>query len=542
MNTGGVPILDDMARSGGRPQDLSQNQRKLLQRTFNDSLFLFSHYIMQFDQLELPFHSEMCAWIENWGAPGYEREMMQSPRDSLKSSIGTVADSLRQICREPSKPLVIFNETAGNTSQWLQAIRSTVENSHLFQAVYSDLVPRGVSYADRERGITRPHSVKWNDDRLDFEGRRVSETEGSIMGFGVGGASTGHHWPKMKFDDLIGPKHRDSAAEMMQVENWLKTHLELMRPAKGGMCFCICTPWTPRDVYVTMTEQFDYVLYRRHALEDKDGAPDLTGEPVLERYKKAELLKAADRDWSTFMSQSMCLPMPAGEMALLPSHLRWFRIEDDTLWIEPQFARPGMPNSVPLHKLRKVIILDPAPTEASEIKQAPHSRNGIIILGVDPWGRKFVLESLAVRRPLPGLVDLLFHLAKKWQCGQVYIEEVNFSVSYRHWILLMQQPGQKWSGVRLQPVKMHPGKKDKNKRILDMTPGWRDGHFYLNREGCGPVHMEYLTFHPAADERDCLDALAYHYYVQAPQSDESARLQKIRERKQRAEVCRITGY
>lgn len=539
MKQGGIPALDDMAASGGQPHEATQQQLAQIRLQLNDSLYLFSHYIMGFDQLEPLYHGQMCAWVENWGQPGYQRAMMQSPRDSLKSSIGTVADSLRQICCEPAKPLVIFNETAGNTSQWLQAIRSTVERSPLFHAVYRDLIPRGVAFNDPR---ARSHALKWNDDRLDFEGRRHSDPEGSIMGFGVGGASTGHHWPKIKFDDLVGPKHRDSAAEMAQVRNWLKTHLELMRPAKGGMCLTMCTPWLHKDVYVDLTDDFDYVLYRRSALENADGDPDLNGEPILTRYSKAELLKAANRDWSTFMSQSMCLPMPAGEMALVPSHLRWFRIVDNTLYIEPQFVRPGEPAQVPIHRLRKVIILDPAPSEKSELKAEPGSRNGIVVIGVDPVGRKFILESLAVRRPLPGVVDLLFFLAKKWQADQVFVEEVNFSVSYRHVILLLQQPGQKWSGLRLQPVAMHPGKKDKNKRILDTTLGWQRGDYLLNREGCAPFQMEYLTYHPAADERDCLDAFAYHYYVTPPLSDQRRREDQKRRRQEEQQRDRITAY
>lgn len=540
MEAGGPPILSDMADSGGDPRDLGPGQVERLRMQLNSSLYLFAHFIMQFDQLEPLFHGQMCNYIESWGKPGYRRAMMQSPRDSLKSSIGTVANAPWQICREPDQPVVMFNEVEGNTNNWIRAIRSTVERSSLFQTIYKDLLPRGVAMNDTRH---RSQSLRWNDSALDFEGRRYSDPEPSISGFGVGGASTGHHWPKIIFDDLIGPKHRDSPAEMERVRQWLKTHLELMRPAKNGMAFCICTPWTIDDVYVDLTQLYRYVLYRRAALENSSGEPDLNGSPILRRYLREELLAAANLDFSVFSSQSMCRPLPAGELALDPNHLRWFHVQDDILWIEPQFVREGEPHRVPLHKLRKAIFLDPAPAEQSEIKSAPKSRNGIVVVGVDPIGRYFALESVAKRCPLPETCDLLFSLARKWEADLLFVEEVNFSVSYRHWVLDKQQPGQKWAGIRLTPRPMHPGRRDKDKRIQDMAPAFENGSIYFNRFGCTALHNEFLTYHPGAAERDTLDAMAYvREHLFRPQRIEEARRQQQTERDMDIQRCPVTGY
>lgn len=534
------PILADMAASGGAPRDFTPGQVTRLRHQLNSSLYLYAHYIMGFDQLEPLFHGQMCNYIENWGKPGYRRAMMQSPRDSLKSSIGTVANAPWQICREPDQPVVMFNEVENNTANWIRAIRNTVERSPLFHAVYKDLLPRGVGVNDTR---SKSQSLRWNDSALDFEGRRYSDPEPSISGFGVGGASTGHHWPKIIFDDLIGPKHRDSPAEMERVRNWLKTHLELMRPAKNGMAFCICTPWTIDDVYVDLTQLYRYVLYRRAALENAAGEADLNGTPVLARYVREELLAAAALDFSVFSSQSMCRPLPAGELALDPQTLRWYHIENDVLWIEPQFVRENESSKVPLYKLRKAIFLDPAPAEKAEIKAEPRSRNGIVVVGIDAYGRIFVLESVAKRCPLPETCDLLFSLARKWEADLLFVEEVNFSVSYRHWILRDQQPGQKWSGVRLTPRPMHPGKRDKDKRIQDMAPAFQRGEIYFNRIGCTALHNEFLTYHPGAAERDTLDALAYvREHLFRPQREEEKRRAERADRDADLQRCPVTGY
>lgn len=533
------PVLADMAASGGRPHEMTGSQVDQLRLQLNGSLYLFAHYIMEFDQLEPVYHGSFCNYIESWGQPGFERIMLQSPRDSLKSSLGTVANSPWQVCRAPNQPGVIFNETQDNTSNWLRAIRGVVERSALFQAVYPHLLPRGVAINDKR---SKSQSLRWNDEKLDFEGRRPSDPEASISGFGVGGASTGHHWPWMIFDDLIGPKHRDSAAEMERVRQWLKTHLQLMRPSGGGRVLCVCTPWTFDDVYVDLTQAFGYVLFRRAALENASGEPDLNGEPVLARYQKTELLAAADRDFATFSSQMMCRPLPAGELSLDAGSLRWFRVIDDVIHIEEQFVRPGEPAKVHLSRLRKAIILDPAPTEPNEVKTQPRSRNGIVVIGVDSFNRRFILQTVARKSALPDTCDQLFRLAKYWEADLLLVEEVNFSVSYRHWVLLMQQPGHKWSGVRLTPRGVDPQKKDKIKRILDMAPGFQQGAYYFNRVGCADLHNEFLMFHPGASEIDCLDALAYNHYIHPPIDGEVLARRQKEQMRYETEVCPITGY
>lgn len=533
------PVLADMAASGGQPHEMTGGQLEQLRNQLGASLYLFAHYIMEFDQLEPTYHGAFCNYIEAWGRTGMRRLMLQSPRDSLKSSLGTIANSLWQIAREPDQPLAIFNETENNTTNWLRAIRGTVERSALFHALYGHLLPRGVAYNDKR---SKSQSLRWNDTALDFEGRRHSDPEPSISGFGVGGASTGHHWPKILFDDLIGPKHRDSAAEMERVRQWLKTHLALMRPAAGGRILCSCTPWTFDDVYVDLTQKYGYVLFRRAALENEAGQADLNGEPVLRRYQKSELLAAAERDFAEFSSQMMCRPLPAGELSLDAGALRWYQIIDDTIHIEPQFVRPGEPPRVHLSRLRKALILDPAPTEPSEVKAAPRSRNAVIVLGVDSYGRKFVLQTVARRSALPDTCDLLFQLAHKWDADLLLVEEVNFSVSYRHWVLLMQQPGQKWAGVSLTPRPVDPQRKDKIKRILDMAPGFRRGDYYFNRTGCTDLHNEFLMFHPGASEIDCLDALAYNHYVHPPVDGEVLARQRREQLRYESEADPHTGY
>lgn len=539
-------ILTDMRQSRGAPRDLTSEQVAKLRAQLNNSLYLFARAIMGFDLLEPKFHGELCAYIEAWGsAPDYRRIITQNPRGSFKTSLGTLANALWQICRAPDQPVCILNETENNTSNWLRALRAVVHGSELFHLVYQDILPKGVASSDRRN---KSQSLRWNDTQLDFEGRRPSDPEASISAYGMGSAVVGHHWPKIIMDDIISHKHRDSAAEMQRVRDWALTHTELMRPVQAGWAYVNCTPWTFDDVYVDFTQRYGYALYRRAALENADGQPDYNGSPVLSFYDPAELRRSAERDMASFSSQMMCSPLPGGEVTLRPEWVRWFDVDWDAegrgvLHIEEGSYRSGdAPQRMPLYKLRKELLFDPAPSEPSEVKRGPRSRNGIVVLGVDEFDRRFVLESVALGSTAPQhVIDRLFQLAHRWDAGVVHIEEVNFSKLYRHWILERQQLGGRWAGVRLVPRPIKVRNVEKIKRILDLAPALSGGQIYFNRDGTSDLHAEYLAWHPSAEQQDCVDALAHHRVVQRPLGEAQVARNRQMEYRARSEAD-ITGY
>jgi hypothetical protein len=533
-----------MQASRGRPRDATQQQLVKLREQLNTSLYLFATAIMGFDLLESDFHGDLCRYIELWGTPTYRRIITQCPRGSFKSSIGTQANALWQICKLPSDPVVIVNETEDKPARWLRGIRHVAEASELFHAVYRDLLPRGVAKDDK-RG--KQQGVSWNDTNLDFEGRRPVDPESSISGFGLGNALTGHHWPKMIFDDLISTKHQQSPAEMQRVKDWALTHTKLMRPTDAGMAYVNCTPWTVDDVYVDFTQLYGYALYRRHALEGEDGGPSLDGTPVLSFFDKAELLKAAHKSresMAAFYSQMLCIPLPGGEQSLHPSWLRWYTVEDDDcVYIEPgSWVEGAALQRLHLSKLRKAIFFDPAAAESAERKQHPSSRHGIVVVGIDCWNRKFILETIAMRDSPGRTIDTIFQAAADWSADMLYIEAVNAQVLWKHWIFEKQQAGQRWSGVRLGVKNVLPGKADKNKRILDKAAEFEEGRVFLNRSGCSEFQREYLEYHPNAAHRDLLDAFAYSHHLLRPQRDEEFNEWESATMTSDTGRCPVTGY
>tara|TARA_Y100000310_G_scaffold344025_1_gene454604 strand:- start:8116 stop:10383 length:2268 start_codon:yes stop_codon:yes gene_type:complete len=711
--------------------------------------------------------------------------MTQIPREFFKTSVGTRANALWQITKEPSKPVAIFNERDTNAKKWLKSIRDVVQSNLLFQQVYRDLLPPGIA---KEDSRSTPRWWKWSDEQLDFEGRDIGEPEASISAHGIEAATTGGHWPKLILDDLISVKHKQSEPEMERAREWVRNHVYLMRPAELGLAYVNCTPWTFHDIYRMMLSDFEYKLYRRHALEMSDGTPSLAGDSIFPtkltttklrsmyhrdpftfnclpassritltdwthkridevqigdsvvgfapgknvqkhllqptvvtgiasttapvyryiledgksvcctedhkwyrkhnagtggrytplgslRHKNGKTIirvidiadpsdlspeETRSADWlaglfdgegcvtagtsqkysgtlsivqsetrnpeictalrhhlthlkfsfsevvnkasnciqfnllngrkgryrflalccphaahkiipslychqfgtrvkvisrellgtqkvfaletetgnyiaegyASANSQMMCHPQPGREMHFRADWKRhgtvdWSNPENPKFIInhkdyDPSIGwegegEPNPPIVVPLNQMTITGILDPAPSENTEKRQSPNARNGLLVEGLDAWGRRYILEAFAFRAGYRSVIDKLFELAQKWGFNTWMVEEVVFSNVYRHWIQDDQRIGGKHENEYLRCVAVEPGKRNKDTRIMDKAPGWQQGRYYLNEQGCEAFEQEFDEY-PSGLTKDLLDAMGYDHKMHKPES------------------------
>ena len=492
-------------------RDLSHQQIGVLQQAFKDDLFFFAQEIFDYRDLVLHLHGELAELIKLWGTPEYMRLMIQVPRETFKTSLLTRANALWQVCREPDLPVVIFNERLDNTQKWLKTIREIVEASELFKAVFSDLVPPGIL-----AGHSPPRGWKWSNDELQLQRGAIGIPEVSITGMGIGAASTGGHWPKIIKDDLISIEAKKSTAIMESAKAWFDTSLYLERPALKGMDLIVCTRWLYGDVYDYILRKYpDYKLYRRSALED--------GESIFpEKWTTEELLVQQGRDPYNFSSQMQNYPMAGKEQNFDLKWLKWGSVRNDKFIIDREAFTDEVPEPhdgyeptrvVPLSLMAKMILLDPAPSEESQKRKEPGARNGFVVEGMDPWGRKYILETVAIREDPLVVIDKVFELMEKWGTDTVGIEEVVFSIIYRHW--LQREADARKKSIRC--IRLEPGRRDKDTRIVGQIAPCKEGVYYINRAGTGTFVQEYVEY-PYGETRDLLDAWAYDYRLQRPES------------------------
>ena len=547
LDSGGSLLTDLESLPGTDVRDLGPGDLTALRTYLNSNLFAFARLIFGYRDLIPTLHGDMSAWISLWGhveverngvvhllhftevsstdkiVSDYRRVMTQIPREFFKTSLGTRANALWQLTIHPHLPIAIFNERLDNSKKWLGAIRSVVEGSKVFQTLYRDLLPPGVHYQDTR---SMPRSWKWTDTEMDFEGKSLGECEYSISAHGIEGATTGGHWPKLILDDLISVKHKMSAVEMDRAREWVSNHIYLMRPAERSSVYINCTPWTYTDIYRDLLRDYGYKLYRRSALELPDGTPDVAkGESVFpQKLSTPKLREMYDRDPYSFKAQMMCIPSAGRESSFSMDWLRRGGCDPTTqepeFWIDLPSYSPTVvgyhrgtedntpPRNVPLYMMRKEIIVDPAPSEPLDLRRNPNARTAMLVEGVDPWGRRFLLEAWAGRGDYMTVIAQLFTLADRWGARVAHVEEVNFSNVYRHWIRREQQPDGRWPGFGLIVRPLRPNKRDKHARILARQADWLTGLYYLNTSCCSQFMVEYAEY-PNSETVDLMDCMGY---------------------------------
>ena len=543
----GTAVLTDMASSDGDPRDMGAQQIASVRALVLDDLFAFATVIFAYKDLDENFHGEMCALLGAWGQPGYERLMVQVPRGTFKTSVGTIANSLWQVCRDPDAPIAIFNEKEDNAAMWVRAIRQTVENSHIFQVLFPELLPPGVSPHDKERGVSMPRSWKWTDTELLFQRGTYGIPEPSIMGLGIGSASAGRHWPKIIKDDLLSEDAKNSPLVMNRAKDWVDNSFSLEKPALGGIDLIMCTPWHYEDAYAHALRKYNYKLYRRGIYDGPDGTilvPKLFTQATLDRMQQA--------DPYTFSAQQLCRPRPGKEIAFDYTWLRFGEVRNDTFLIDSESFDPTInPASVPekpiirvpLSAMEKCILVDPIPDSSTERNAEPGCRHAVVVMGQDYFGRKYILDVWTGRVDPLDLINIILAKCEEWANDRVGIEKVAFSVVYRHWL---REESRRRGVPHLSLIDLEPGRRQKDARIRAKITPTRLGHYYVNRAASTDFVREYLEYPYGL--RDILDAWAYDDepgVLPRPLSPEEAawydEAQDVRSRI-RAGADEITGY
>jgi hypothetical protein len=542
----GTDILADMTQSMGDPRDLTQQQLPLVRTALEDEtgmgLWLFAYHVCGCKDITLQLHLEECEFLSRWGyielddhtwhkrtynegevvIDNWRRLHLCVPRDTFKSTLGTRACCLWNILKDPEITCGIFNEAEAKSKSWVGSIKQVIERSRLLHVLWPEVLPPGVHFTDT-RAI--PRNWKWGDQGILLVRGSLNVSELTVEPYGIGGASTGKHFTHKILDDIIGEKSSDSPVVMQDAINWVDHSRALERPSDRGCELDNYSRWAHYDVYKHMLTKWpdDYKVYHRSLLENPDtGEPDVVeGVSIFpERFPTDMCRKMYETDPFTFMSQRQCIPQAGRDVSFNKDWLRYCYIQEgaeDCIIIPQDSYDPNIvhadvegetaPSGVPLAWLDKAIILDPAPPpNTTEARQQPRARNGIVVIGMDPWGRKFHLQSVALREDPVVILETLVDLAKSWDLCKVAIEEVNFSAVYRPlWETIVRL---RYPGVYMEFIPVYTKNKDKDTRIKYLIPHHREGLWYYNDVLSRHTLQELLEY-PHGETRDLIDAQAY---------------------------------
>ena len=532
-------------------RDLPGSSLDQLRAYFEDrtglGLYRFAYYICGCRDLYPPLHLDICEFLSHWGqlelangdmverppadrdevTRNWRRLMLLMPRDSFKTSLATRANGLWRATLDPSLTFGIFNESEAKVKSWIGSIKQIIERSILYQVLWPEVLPPGISTADHDAGLSVPRTWKWGDTGIVLNRDTLNVSELTFEPFGIGGSHTGKHFTHVILDDIIGEKSGQSQAVMEDAIHFADHCRPLERPAENGCQLIACTRWSYSDVYshILRKWQGEYQILQRSLLENpQTGEPDLVNGvsifPTRIPTDKAKMM--AETDGYTFSAQYQNLPKAGRETGFQPTWPRYGKVvipesDDPTFIVDREHFDPTRmeaslalddpaPNLVPLSWMSKAILLDPAPTKKGERSSEPRARNGIVAVGKDAWGRRFALEAVGLREDPVAVLDRIVEMSLRWRLDTVGIEEVNFSAIYAPlWSEIMRS---RYPTVQLQFCPLKTKGRDKDTRIRSLAGPLAEGLWYFERANTGYLLQELLEY-PYSESRDLIDALAY---------------------------------
>ena len=192
--------------------------------------------VIGFHDITALLHLQMCNWIDG---PG-RRKLGLVPRDHLKTSVWTIANTIRTITCNPNERILLGNETATNAEHFLRRIKAVFEKNTLYQGLFPELIP---DFSKLEKWSEREMIIPRDEDF----------PEATVETIGVGGAVVSRHYTRIKLDDLVGKEASESADVMKKTVDWYQ-YCESLLVNPMDTIEVFGTRWSYNDLYSWILE------------------------------------------------------------------------------------------------------------------------------------------------------------------------------------------------------------------------------------------------------------------------------------------------
>jgi hypothetical protein len=450
----------------------------------------FMGKVIGFHDLSPDLHLRMAQWVED-PTPG-ARKLGLIPRAHLKTSLWTVADTLRRVTKDPLERILVMNENATNAEDFLHRIKAVPERCQLWQWLFPERMP--------------DFTGRWRQDSIVFP-REQEFPEPTVTAIGLGGASTSKHYTHIKFDDLIGKEAAESPAIMQRAIDQYKLaeHL-LVRPSLDQI-HVYGTRWAPQDLYSWIQdheapEHLDRLWLGCYGVDDF-GMPRHTGDPIWpERFTVEELERIRQKNGEyLFALQMLNRPIASGVTEFPVEWLCYYTTYEDNHERYIVLERPdGTTRTWKQSDLAIVMTVDPNTTPESR-----DARTAVVVMGIPPALENepydiIVLDAVAKKTSPPEFMQFVKMESDTWTPIVAGIEVVVSQLAFYYW-LIENYPDGGWYKLKTDT---HTSKLT---RIRSMSPYFHQRRVYVMRN-MRDLIAEYEAF-PQPYTVDLLDALAY---------------------------------
>jgi len=438
-----LELLDDTevnkkrAKAEEALKDLGGDEISYLRKRAKNDLFFLASAILEYDLLSPHLHGHLCSWLEKTRGDRYR--LILKPRGHYKTTIDTIAESIQialpnddGVVSEypwtlgPNVKILIAHETELGASRALFEITEAFMGKEIMLGLFPECIPTNKKQRINKTELELPRQQRHKEPTFDV--------------IGAGGAAQGRHYHRLKLDDIIGEKARESMTIMQTTLDWFDNCNSLLTRLKIDGWDLIGTRWALSDVYAHAMRKFGIKMegsiltaidmnrerlpegilsaYVRGAVED--------GEPIFPEEFSMEDLDEIRKNRKVWASQYANNPL---DEELTEFDSRWLRFYN----VAPNgdliiFTGKGGSERVRPYNLDRVILVDPSMGETDGSDDT-----AMIVTGTDHKNRVFLLEVIRKRLRPPDFIDQLFKLYTKWWPRIVSIEDVNFSGTYKYW-------------------------------------------------------------------------------------------------------------
>ena len=465
---------------------------KLLRHKCKTDLFFLCNTILGYDRLSPDLHGNFCRWIEINKRERFTEKLM--PRATFKSTISTISDTIQ--CFLPFDELdndtlleygitdyeewksinipspynlgtdsrqLIVHEVATMASGYLFSITQQVMSNSMLMALYPEIIPTPKKHRINSKELVLPRTKIWNEPTV------------GVMG--VGARSQGLHFDKIKFDDIMGERARDSETEMNSLRQWVDNIQAFFVRLSTGILDTVGTRYGPDDIYAHLEDRYegDLKIYRR-AMEEPD--LDDNGAAVKEDGKiKTHIifpeevsekdLKILKKNPVVYAAQYQNDP-EGGNTKFDESWIKYYNwhLQDSAVMVLG--ASAGMKKIIHVRDMYKLLLWDPA----------LNGNTGWCLVGTDQYNRDFVLRATQEIISAPNAVNKWFDLYAQHKFNALVIEEVLFSELFRHWL----EAEFKNRGVRFRIISAKTRQEAKEARVMGLSSPLSAGLIHFNEE------------------------------------------------------------
>ena len=475
------------------------------------SLYYYCKYILEFSEMELQPHWELCQFIQkNLGLD----MLILLPRGNFKSSIISVALPMWLHWRARNLRILLSSYELQNTKNFLGLIRAHIERNDLFRRICGNWESPGET---------------WHTTALSLGGRTKFKAEESLTASSIRVTKVSQHYDLAILDDLQTDKNIASKDMIDAVQDYLDLLLPILDPqtegplarknlVKHGPRVIVGTRWLFDDIYGRMIAK---EVKRR-----REGKPPALQMLIRRAYNKKRtkvyfptrfpvayldsLQEESNMSKSHFSAQFLNDPLPEADQVFKLSNMGFYH---STHRVMKGIIRP-MPKL-----FHKFTVLDPSRGESHD-----SDWSAFVTTAVDTewniYGWDVFRDRMIGNEPI---IEKMFEIHELHKPLRFGVESVLFQKSIVWGFKRACRVKGKWFHV--QPLETD-NKISKDWRISGFEPFVTGNTVYLRVEegtdltlpneelyyalveGQDVLADEMLRF-PRAQTKDCLDALAY---------------------------------